>query len=281
MKKMILMLAAIMIASCGVKAINIEQPKAAVEDNSEYKSPDKVIVALDEIIKKYGKMDRATSSTMRNPESGAILRKLSIVPFSSEGNGLFEKDLNVAINAFEEDKDCAYNYSRVNKMDKKQNGISLGTFTGEDNNDYVIIADDDELLTYNAIIMEVKNADDPTKRDFYAIKWRKMPQGYDGKVFMITSKRPDLILCQTIEVEEQAEDHIEDFFSGSQRDKFVLLQKTAAMYKKEIDRLEKEHSATPQSNTNVRNRKLDEMNRMSQRYDEVISQMHNMIRLHQ
>ena len=234
MKKMILMLVAIMIAACGIKAINIEQPKAAVENNSEYKSPDSVISCLNAVIDKWGDKDNAKNTVSRNPESGAIISKVTIMPFTCKDDALFETELKNIVAAFDSDQECAYNYGKINHDEFSRDGTNWATYTGEDDKNTELILSVSERPTYNLLYMEVKNANDPTKRYFYAIKWRKTQTGYDGRVFLITSKRPDLIVQSEVKtVDEQ----VEDLICESDKKEYLLYKKTAEKYKKEIDEI--------------------------------------------
>ena len=234
MKKMILMLVAIMIAACGIKAINIEQPKAAVENNSEYKSPDKVISCLNAVIDKWGDKDNSQNTVSRNPESGAIISKVTIMPFTCKDDALFETELKNIVSAFDSDQECSYNYGKINHDEFSRDGTNWATYTGEDDKNTELILSVSERPTYNLLYMEVKNANDPTKRDFYAIKWRKTQTGYDGRVFLITSKRPDLIVQSEVKtVDEQ----VEDLICESDKKEYLLYKKTAEKYKKEIDEI--------------------------------------------
>ncbi len=276
MKKMILMLVAIMIAACGIKAINIEQPKAAVENNSEYKSPDKVISCLNAVIDKWGDKDNAKNTVSRNPESGAIVSKVTVMPFTCKDDALFETELKNIVAAFDSDQECAYNYGKINHDEFSRGGTDLATYTGEDDKNSEIILSRGEHLTYDLLYMEVKNANDPTKRDFYAIKWRKTQTGYDGRVFLITSKRPDLIINQGKEAAGQTENNLDEFFNGAEREKFKLLKKTAEMYKKEINELTKKYEDC--TDANICSLLKSQINGTTQRYNDVINAMHAMIR---
>ncbi|MBR6198325.1 MAG: hypothetical protein IKQ72_12100 [Bacteroidaceae bacterium] len=282
MKKMILMLVAIMIAACGIKAINIEQPKAAVENNSEYKSPDKFISCINIIIDKWGDKDKTQNTVSRNPESGAIVSKVVIVPFNHgrSPQTFLEADLKKAINAYDDDKECAYNYGRINNVGGDRPPRDYwATFTGEDEGFQEIILSQADRLTYNLVFMEVKNADDPTKRDFYAIKWRKRQEDYDGKVYMITSKRPDLIMRGA---NTSSEEKAEDVFSSNDKKMYLLYQKTAQEYKNTIDEFFAKLRSTGYGVAGTENYKERErlkkiIDDYTNKYEEVVNKLHVLI----
>lgn len=272
MKKMILMLVAIMIAACGIKAINIEQPKAAVENNSEYKSPDKVISCLNAVIDKWGDKDNAQNTVSRNPESGAITSKVTIMPFTCKDDALFETELKNIVAAFDSDQECAYNYGKINHDEFSRGGTDLATYTGEDDKNSEIILSRGEHLTYDLLYMEVKNANDPTKRDFYAIKWRKTQTGFNGRVFLITSKRPDLIVQSEVKtIDEQ----VEDLISEADKKEYLLYKKTAEKYKKEIDEITQKRKLASSGNQIKMFEEL--INDYKVKYRQILDQMHTLI----
>lgn len=272
MKKMILMLVAIMIAACGIKAINIEQPNAGAENNSEYKSPDSVISCLNEIIEKWGDKDKAKNTVSRNPESGAIISKVTVMPFTCKDDALFETKLKNIVAAFDSDQECAYNYGKINHDEFSRDGTNWATYTGEDDKNSEIILSGGERLTYDLLYMEVKNADDPTKRDFYAIKWRLTQEGCDGKIFLITSKRPDLIVQSEVKtVDEQ----VEDLICEADKKEYLLYKKTAEKYKKEIDEIMQKRKLASSGDQIKMFEEL--INDYKVKYRQILDQMHALI----
>ena len=89
--------------------------------------------------------------------------------------------------------------------------------------------------------METKNTDDPEMRDFYAIKWKEQVGCTSGIIYLIKSKRPDLVLkeqqgassSKARNIDEEMMDYIDD----SDKFRINLLGQLIENYDEELNAL--------------------------------------------
>lgn len=143
----------------------------------------------------FGLRDEMNVKVQRNPESGALVSSMYILPFKIylgyDGEDTMIPRLT---EAFNQDKGKAYNCGSLRAGHSME---QCGTYAGNDRNSYVLIRDvggQDNLL-----YLEMKNPFDPQMRDFFAVKWAEY-KGENrqilGTMYYILSKRPDILLAE-------------------------------------------------------------------------------------
>lgn len=148
-------------------------------------SPTNVIYVLNLICDTYGQKNSQVYSVNKNPNTGIIESKEVITPFVCKKT---EPHITMIADYFHEDEPVSYqlmhiangnldNFFRISvARDNTVKYVDVRTYTNQE-------------MWY----MAVKNHDNPQLRDVYAIVWENMDaENVKGKVFMITSLRPDI-----------------------------------------------------------------------------------------
>ena len=151
--------------------------------------PQKVIKALNDLRKLYGQEDKVTSSlthTCYEDQTRFLTSSEQIIPFSCPAkDGAATFALADVRDAFEQDKVLAYSYNRI--MPGEVRDINVATC---DFKEITIPVRNSSRQMH--IGMSVINATNPELRDYYGVTWEQKSDSIHGKIFLITSRRPEL-----------------------------------------------------------------------------------------
>lgn len=128
------------------------------------------------------------SERKTNPESGALVYDIEIIPFRSQSLKCRELIEN-AKEAFETDREKGYNYG--NFQLQGSNISNFGTWI-DDSLRFIEIANISDNPTPHILFLEEKCKDNPQMRKFFGLKWTE-GDAISGTLYYIISKRPDLI----------------------------------------------------------------------------------------
>ena len=249
-----------------------------------------VMVVMNKIAQFYGLKDEVQTESARQPESGALISSLNIIPFRANQNDRIDIEKAPSSGEYEETdireligeakqafKSCNVSYS---------SGYLQGRMCDEEYNVQIapgksltlLLPNTDEHLLY----MEVKNKENPMLRDLFAVQWE-----YDdsimvsGALYFITNRRPDLP-----EKDEQKAAKLEFTQSHtansvlpsvhiSIRQRLALLEKLGAKYEEDIKQLQRNLFIADTSKEKRRIRKqIEQLNKKRQ---EVLDEMHHII----
>ncbi len=170
MKKTIIML----LIACG-----ISMAASTAEINAPAKEPENLKKALNDLFKKCGNEKAMSVKKNVDPNTGLLKEMYSGINITVKAG---DKLLHKAIEAFERDKDCGYQYIHIAPDDKHNEVIGM-------NGGRLVLREKpgDELWMLNT-----KNPDNPSLRDSYALVLDNGKDVRKGKIFIITSTRPDL-----------------------------------------------------------------------------------------
>jgi len=245
---------------------------------------------LMDICTTHGDKSKIVQSLKRNPESGNLISKVYIVPFNGTEGKFDFNDINYSATIesmmeraqgyFEKGKDYAYSYAHL--LPGQKADAAFGTWVGDDKSSFVKILDAGQLPLYEVYYLEVKNSDDPTLRDFYALIWKKYKKekaintSFEGYVYCITSKRPDLIARDAEDAAEQKNDADDIYNALPGISKQLKVYKALAeSYKKEMEDLKyKRKFITSAAMLNETDRLW---NNLSNKYNEILEKMHALI----
>lgn len=261
MKKIATTLAILVIAISNINA----------QDKSAMTAAENVYNAMMEIKKANanGRLE-ATTELRRNPESNAVISSMEIIPFQSS-SAVMADLIKKAQKAFEADRDKGYNYGNIQ-------GGNYGTFKGEDSQSILEIMNETEQPAPHILYLEVKCADNPQMRTFYGLKWaHKEGAGTYGTLYLITSKRPDLIIAEKDKKADDADE--EDVMSLLPTDAQNRLKVLGAMidtYTDEMNTLQRnvdENFGIP----TLRQSFIDQMNLLQKKRQELLDKVHQII----
>lgn len=180
MKKIFIML---LIAITAVTTTSAQQ--RAQQRKQQDNTPNNVIKTFDFICEHYGLNNSLEYSLKKNPNTGIIESKEVIVPFVCKKS---EPCIAMVANCFQIDERVSYQISHITKGNRNRFSIKVLT-SNEPAKTVVTRTSNNQEMWY----MAVKNPDNPQLRDVYAIVWEDMDaENVKGKIFMITSLRPDL-----------------------------------------------------------------------------------------
>ncbi|MBR4783423.1 MAG: hypothetical protein IK023_05995, partial [Bacteroidaceae bacterium] len=149
-----------------------------------------VFNSLERIANAYGITAQKSMTEKRSSVNDALESAIIIIPFECpNGEGIMAG----VKEAFVEDKDCGFQFG----VYEPGQGTTFKTYTGNNTREFIMTR---ENLDQGFYYINVKNSDNPTLRDFCGVQWQAFGDKIKGKVFMITSLRPDLI------IEEDSED---------------------------------------------------------------------------
>lgn len=152
--------------------------------------PIDVINALKSLGETYGIKDQKSMTEKRSSVNDALESAIIIIPFECpNGVGIMAG----VKEAFVEDKDCGFQFG----VYEPGQGSIFNTNTGNKTREFIMTRENRDQGYY---YINVKNSDNPMLRDHYSIQWQAFGDKIKGKIFMITSLRPDLI------IEEDSED---------------------------------------------------------------------------
>lgn len=149
-------------------------------------SPTNVINVLNFICDTYGQKNSQVYSVNKNPNTGIIESKEVITPFVCKKT---EPHFTMIADYFHKDEPVSYQLMHIANGNLDNFSIKVATGNGS-----VKTIGIRTQSNQNMWYMAVKNQDNPQLRDVYAIVWENKgdPENVEGKVFMITSLRPEL-----------------------------------------------------------------------------------------
>ena len=261
--------------------------------------PQKVIKALNDLRKLYGQEDKVTSSlthTCYEDQTRFLTSSEQIIPFSCPAkDGAATFALADVRDAFEQDKVLAYSYNRI--MPGEVRDINVAT------------CDFKEITTpvrnssrQMHIGMSVINATNPELRDYYGVTWEQKSDSIYGKIFLITSRRPELrkdmgprdILFKKIATtktcKEDTQDGIDSAYNWAKDAQEDDMIKRLKAYKQlletqeeEIERLHDEYRANANNPKEQRiiNKRLRRLHKQAQQTTDKMEQLVNKLQCNQ
>lgn len=249
-----------------------------------------VMVVMNKIAQFYGLKGEVQTESARQPESGALISSLNIIPFRANQNDRIDIEKAPSSGEYEETdireligeakqafKSCNISYS---------SGYLQGRMCDEEYNVQIAPGKSLTLLSPNTdeqlLYMEVKNKENPTLRDFFAVKWC-----YDdsimvsGALYFITNRRPDLAEKdeQTAAILEFTQSHTANSVLPSVhisiRQRLALLEKLGAKYDEDIKQLQRDLFNADTSKEKRRIRK--QIKPLNKKRQEVLDEMHHII----
>lgn len=152
-------------------------------DEAPSTPPTNVLNALERIENAYGIKNKQSITEKRNGVDNAIESSIIIIPFECpNGLGIMADTKE----AFIKDKDLGFQFG----VYEPGQGTTFMTYTSENPNEYIMTR---ENLSQAYYYINVKNNDNPSLRDHYGVRWQAFGDKVKGKVFVITSLRPDLV----------------------------------------------------------------------------------------
>ena len=152
-------------------------------DEAPSTPPTNVLNAIERIENAYGIKAQRSITEKRSGVDNAIESVVIIFPFECpNGLGIMADTKE----AFIKDKDLAFQFG----VYEPGEGTNFHTYTGDKPNEYIITR---ESLNQGFYYINVKNNDNPTLRDFCGVQWQAFGDKVKGKIFLITSLRPDLV----------------------------------------------------------------------------------------
>ena len=176
MKAQILTLILAAAAFCG---------RATTVDNTPAEPPYNVLEAVGNLEDQYGDKSKKTIVTNRNSATGQLESSLTIIPFECpNGMGI----ITAVKEAFEKDKDLATRWG----LYEPGTGGTFYAYTGQKPNQFLWTREN----TYQGLyFINTTNQDNPTLRDQVSVQWQIFGDNkIKGKIFLITSLRPDLVV---------------------------------------------------------------------------------------
>lgn len=249
-----------------------------------------VMVVMNKIAQFYGLKDEVQTKSARQPESFALISSLNIIPFRANQNNRIDIEKAPSSGEYEETdireliekakqafRSCNISYS---------SGYLQGRMYGQEYNVQIVPGKLLNLLSPNTneqlLYMEVKNKENPTLRDLFAVQWK-----YDGSdmvsgaLYFITNRRPDLA-----EKDEQTAAKLEFTQSHtansaltsvhiSTRQRLALLEKLGEKYEEDIKQLQRDLFNADTSKEKRRIRK--QIKPLNKKRQEVLNEMHHII----
>lgn len=172
---------------------------ATAAETAPAKAPENVKKCFADIEQQYGLPSSVVVNTKKNPDSGQLEMSVRTVEFRCAVDA---EILNTVKKAFTDDEPCGYQMVHI--------------MPGEDYR-FSIPIPEDAMLEVKArtnneqefMLLNVKNADNPKLRDCYAIAWQADKNGKNmvtGKLFIVTSKRPEAINGNNAQTDNTASD---------------------------------------------------------------------------
>lgn len=163
----LLMLGAAVLPAAGAPDAPVRQPKALEE-------------ALERLSNKCGDMAAASQHTRINPDTGILEEKTEIIPVICKEN---EDALRQVIRCFRDERECGYQYVHIQPGEMQNFTITTGSGSITPRTD-----NSQEMW-----ILNVKNPDNPRLRDNYTLVLDNGKPVREGKIYRVTSIRPDLV----------------------------------------------------------------------------------------
>ena len=166
----------------------IATTNAQSKNSNQKGKPTHVIAVLNELIDDRGLKQGNSYSVKRDPNTNIIESSERIVSFNIDSYlTLFMEEVEEAFTA---DEPLSYSFVHVTPPSSRYYYIETANRNGEGMPGISVRNNNNQEMW----LMCVKNTENPSLRDVYAIVWEKSANGklYTGRIFMITSKRPDL-----------------------------------------------------------------------------------------
>lgn len=220
-----------------IAILAIAVSNSLAQDNSAMTSAENVYKAMMAIRKEAGLEAETTSEMKRSPESGSVISAVEVIPIRSKNVAVMKSLLEKAKVAFDTDKEKSYNSGNLQGLNP--GFANFGTWKGDDLASFIEIIRMGEFPAPRLLYMEVKCADNPQMRTFYGVKWAEGEDEIYGALFLITSKRPDLILNADEKKVREDEDDIMSLLPEDVQNKVKILSKLVSEYSDEMDFLQR------------------------------------------
>ena len=166
----------------------IATTNAQSKNSNQKGKPTHIIAVLNELIDDHGLKQGSSYSVKRDPNTNIIESSERIVSFNIDSNWTsFMEDVE---EAFAADEPLSYSFVHVTPPSSRYYYIETANRNNEGMPGISVRNNNSQEMW----LMCVKNAENPSLRDVYAIVWEKSANGklYTGHIYMITSERPDL-----------------------------------------------------------------------------------------
>ena len=275
MKRITLTILATVMTFCGIQA----QGTATVS-TTDLCNP---TTYLDKIMGHYGIKDREIMRREINPLTNRVKNLTVIMPFEQDGehdDGLLSELIAQADSAFGQyvfTPSC-YNFGKITPL-TTHTGHTI--YTGETTADKLTIIDDGEDA--NLCYMEVKESEDPTLRWFYGLKWTRVGSHLSGTVYIILSKRPDLIeqeslvrsYTTTVSSKATSDEEIMETIDAAIRRKMLELEQLLEKYEDEQAYLHRNYlTADAHSNFKLKKSITKQMEKLMKKRQDALDELH-------
>ena len=166
----------------------IATTNAQSKNSNQKGKPTHVIAVLNELIDDRGLKQGNSYSVKRDPNTNIIESSERIVSFNIDSYlTYFMEEVEEAFTA---DEPLSYSFVHVTPPSSRYYYIETANHNGEGMPGISVRNNNNQEMW----LMCIKNTENPSLRDVYAIVWEKSANGklYTGRIYMITSKRPDL-----------------------------------------------------------------------------------------
>lgn len=166
----------------------IATTNAQSKNSNQKGKPTHVIAVLNELIDDRGLKQGNSYSVKRDPNTNIIESSERIVSFNIDS--YLTHFMEEVEEAFTADEPLSYSFVHVTPPSSRYYYIETANRNGEGMPGISVRNNNSQEMW----LMCIKNTENPSLRDVYAIVWEKSANGklYTGRIFMITSKRPDL-----------------------------------------------------------------------------------------
>lgn len=166
----------------------IATTNAQSKNSNQKGKPTHVIAVLNELIDDRGLKQGNSYSVKRDPNTNIIESSERIVSFNIDS--YLTHFMEEVEEAFTADEPLSYSFVHVTPPSSRYYYIETANRNGEGMPGISVRNNNNQEMW----LMCIKNTENPSLRDVYAIVWEKSANGklYTGRIFMITSKRPDL-----------------------------------------------------------------------------------------
>jgi hypothetical protein len=166
----------------------IATTNAQSKNSNQKGKPTHVIAVLNELIDDRGLKQGNSYSVKRDPNTNIIESSERIVSFNIDS--YLTQFMEEVEEAFTADEPLSYSFVHVTPPSSRYYYIETANHNGEGMPGISVRNNNNQEMW----LMCIKNTENPSLRDVYAIVWEKSANGklYTGRIFMITSKRPDL-----------------------------------------------------------------------------------------
>lgn len=193
----------------------------AASEPAEVKSPQQLIKALTALYQKYGEAP-STQNIRKNPDTGMTEENSLVIPIKVPKN---DPLLREAISAFEQDKDCGYQYLHITPKENKSISIMINN-----TNINAKKTQEEEMWMLNA-----KNPDNPALRNNYTMVLSSKADIRTGSIYLVTSMRPEQ--NNTSITDKPSTGTRDDIYNDKQIKKYAMILET---YQNALDLVNKQ-----------------------------------------